>query len=299
MIIINFLKDLILFIEYKFKENRYDKGFFCENEFILNYLRPFIKSKNKRILLIISFEKIEKKFNEKTDIYVFKTNFFRELIFLTLRLKYLYSSTPDLENTIFKKSKFSKCKYIYIQHSPVSLNLIYREDAFDNFHAIQTISKFQNDEIKEIKKRRNLKIKIFKSKYHFIKDYNIIHEKKNEIDLLIAPSWNTNFYKLNCHIILHDYLSKNSIRYKLRPHPMSFKKNEISLSEIKKIGITLDTSKIINFNNIKFLISDWSGIFIEFALITKRKSFLINTPKKRNNLVYEKYINQPIEITKI
>ena len=60
---------------------------------------------------------------------------------------------------------------------------------------------------------------------------------------------------------------------------MSFK-NEISLSEIKKIGITLDTSKIINFNNIKFLISDWSGIFIEFALITKRKSFLINTPKK-------------------
>ena len=30
----------------------------------------------------------------------------------------------------------------------------------------------------------------------------------------------------------------------------------------------------------------------------KRKSFLINTPKKEENKTYEKYINKPIEITK-
>ena len=107
---------------------------------------------------------------DKIIIYTFKTNFFRELFFLTLKLKYFYSSTPDIDNTIFKRSKLSNCKYIYIQHSPVSLNLIYRDSAFDNFDAIQTISKFQYNEIKEIIKKRNLKLKVFKSKYRFIEN---------------------------------------------------------------------------------------------------------------------------------
>ena len=300
MIIINFFKDLVFYILYKFKENNFDIGFFCENEFILNYLKPYIDIKNKRkkLLLVISFDKIERELGDKIFIFTFKTNFFRELFFLTLKLKYLYSSTPDIDNTIFKKSKFSNCKYIYIQHSPVSLNLIYRESAFDNFDAIQTISKFQYNEIMEIIKKRNLKLKVFKSRYRFIEKKINFSSASKKYDLLIAPSWNTNFFKLNCHKILHDYLMNNSISYKLRPHPMSFKKREISLKEINQMKIPLDNSKSINLNDFNFLISDWSGIFIEFALINKRKSFLINTSKKRNNLNYENYINQPIEITK-
>ena len=300
MIIINFFRDLILYIKYKFKENEFEIGFFCENKYILNYLDPYIRKKinKKKLILIISFEEIVNKFNDKVIIYTFKTNFFRELFFLTLKLKYLYSSTPDINNTIFKKTKFSNCKYFYIQHSPVSLNLIYRESAFDNFDAIQTISKFQNNEINEIIKTRNLKLKVFKSKYRFIeKNINTINKSK-KIDLLIAPSWNTGFYKLNCHKILHQHLIKNSINYKLRPHPMSFKKNEITIDEINNLEIKLDRSELLNLNHFDFLISDWSGIFIEFALINKRKSFLINTPKKEGNKTYEKYINKPIEITK-
>ena len=304
MILIHFLKDLLNYIKYKYNEKNYNVGFFCENEFILNYLSPYIKNKNNKnnknnkIIVIISLEKIKYNFEKNVVIYVFNTNFFRELFFLTLKLKYLYSSTPDLENTIFKKTKFSDCKYIYIQHSPVSLNLIYRESAFDNFDAIQTISKFQNREIKEIIKKRNLKLKVFKSKYQFIKKNNNQNLLSKNYDLLIAPSWNTSFYKLNCHKILHEKLINNSVSYKLRPHPMSFKKGEITNDEINKMGITLDNSKLVNLNEFNFLISDWSGIFIEFALVNKRKSFLINTEKKRNNFNYESYINKPIEISK-
>ena len=298
MILIHFFKDLLNYIKYKFNEKKYSVGFFCENEFILNYLSPYINNKNNKLTLVISLEKIKYDFCKNIVVYVFHTNFFRELFFLTLKLKYLYSSTPDLGNTIFKKTKFSKCKYIYIQHSPVSLNLIYRKDAFDNFDAIQTISKFQNREIKEIIKKRNLKLKVFKSKYQFIKKNTNQLSLSKEYDLLIAPSWNTSFYKLNCHKILHEQLTKNSVKYKLRPHPMSFKKKEITNDEMNKIGITLDKSKIVSLNEFSFLISDWSGIFIEFALENKRKSFLINTPKKISNFNYESYINKPIEITK-
>ena len=44
--------------------------------------------------------------------------------------------------------------------------------------------------------------------------------------------------------------------------------------------MAVDETININFNEYNFLISDWSGIFIEYALIFKRKCYLINTPKK-------------------
>tara|TARA_B100000795_G_scaffold204366_1_gene157975 strand:+ start:893 stop:1945 length:1053 start_codon:yes stop_codon:yes gene_type:complete len=298
--IINFLTDIINFIKLKKVEKNFEVGFFCENKFILNYLSPYILNKiKKKNVLIISFEKLNNLENKKISIFVFKTNFIRELIFLTIKLKYLYSSTPDLENSLFKKSKFSNCKYIYLQHSPVSLNLIYNENAFDSFDAIQTISDYQYSEFNEIKKLKKLKARPFKSEYLFIKNV----EKKlrkplnDKIDVIIAPSWNTGFYELNCHESLHRFLREKNISYKLRPHPMSFKKKEISVSELNKSDINLDKDEHIDFKNFNFLISDWSGIFIEYALICMKKSYLINTPKKDKNSYYKRYSNVPVEIS--
>ena len=142
--ILYFFLDIISYTKLKFNEKNFIIGFFCENRFIYNYLEPYIVNKiKKKNLLIISFEPIKNINNDKITIFIFRNNFIRELVFLTLNLKFLYSSTPDLENSLFKKSKFSNCKYIYLQHSPVSLNLIYRENAFDSFDALQTISKYQ------------------------------------------------------------------------------------------------------------------------------------------------------------
>ena len=42
--------------------------------------------------------------------------------------------------------------------------------------------------------------------------------------LLIAPTWNTNFYKRNIHENLFRLLEKNKIDYEFRPHYMSVKK---------------------------------------------------------------------------
>lgn len=297
MILYYLISDLVNYFLYKKKEKIFTTGFFCENEFIFNYLKPYVinKSKKKKIV-IISFEKINLKNLENTYQFIFKTNFFRELMFLTLNLKYLYSSTPDLNNTIFKKSKFCNCKYIYLQHSPVSLTLIYKDNAFNSFDAIQVISKYQFNEIKEIAKIHSLNIKVFKSKYLYIENQKKIGSQKDKINVLIAPSWNTQFYKLNCHLILQKYFLEKKITFRLRPHPMSYLKNEISKDQIKNSGIKLDESKYTNFSKYDNLISDWSGIFIEYSLITKKKSYLINTPKKISNKIYDKYKNKPVEI---
>ncbi len=296
---IKILKDICCYIKLKTSVNRFRIGFFCENNYIFQYLEPYILKKLKREkVLILSFQNIENNLIDKSSIFIFRTNFFRELAFLTLKLKFLYSSTPDLDNTIFKRSKFSKCKYIYLHHTPVSLTLIYNSDAFNAFDAVQTISTYQFKEMKEIVSKNNLKTKIFKSKYLFINKQ--IERNKSQIpdtDVLIAPSWNSSFYKLNYHILLKKQLSKNNITYKLRPHPMSLAKGEIAMNDLTKLDIPVDKLTLLNLFKYKFIITDWSGIFIEFALIFKRKAYLINTPKKIVNTNYLNYENQPIEIS--
>ena len=296
---INFLKDCVNFINYKKKESKYKIGFFSETNFILQYLKPYIINKQqKNKIVIISFEDLAEEFFEKENIFVFKTNFFRELVFLTLNLKYLYSSTPEINKTIFKRSKLHHCKYIYLQHSPVSLTMIYKDQAFNEFDAIQVISQFQYDEMLEIKEKLNLKIKIFKSKYLFVKrQFDTKKKFKEQTDLLIAPTWNSGFFKLGCHKILNKLLAHKQISYKIRPHPMSYKKNEITKKELLDLNMVIDESKFINFFEYSFFISDWSGLFIEYALLFKRKSFLINTPKKIVNENYKKYKSTPVEIS--
>ena len=44
------------------------------------------------------------------------------------------------------------------------------------------------------------------------------------------------------------------------------------------------------------MITDWSGISIEYALITKRPVIFINTPKKINNKFFNDIKSEPIEI---
>ena len=283
----------------KLNESNYRVGFFCENNFIFEYLEPYILNKSKKnTVLILSFENIESDLTKKQNFFVFHTNFFREFVFLTLRLKILYSSTPDLNHSIFKKSKFSKCKYIYLSHTPVSLTMIYKDNSFDSFDAVQCTNKYHLKEMNEMIFKRNLKTRAFKSKYLFIK--KLIEKNKNqnfETDVLIAPSWNSSFYKSSCHILLKKFLSEKKISFKLRVHPMSFIKNEISIKEIRELNIPVDNLNMLNLFKYKHLITDWSGAFIEYAMIFKKKAFLINTPKKILNQNYLNYENKPIEIT--
>ena len=121
--------------------------------------------------------------------------------------------------------------------------------------------------MKEIIGRHNLKTKIFKSKYLFVKEQ--IQKKQNSVkkaDLLIAPSWNTGFYKLGCHIKLQKSLSGKSISYKFRPHPMSYIKKEISKKELQNLDINVDESEFINYQDYDYFITDWSGLFIEYQI---------------------------------
>ena len=215
---------------------------------------------------------------------------------MTHKLSYLYSSTPDLDNSIFKKTKFSKCKYIYLQHAPVSLIMVYNDAAFKNFDAIQAVNKNQFFEIKAINKKFNVNIRSLKMRYKFINNSHIRNIEK-KMDVLVAPSWNTDFYKLNLHLDLIKLLKKHNLTFHFRPHYMSFKKKEISKKFFFDNKIEHNFDNNLNFLDYNNLITDWSGIFIEFAFFNKKKAYLINTSRKIRNKEYESYNLVPIEVS--
>ena len=73
-------------------------------------------------------------------------------------------------------------------------------------------------------------------------------------------------------------------------------KKEISVQDLFKNNIDVDLNDEVNLEEFDNLISDWSGIFIEFALIKKKKPILINTNQKIRNKENYKFSSDPIEI---
>ena len=173
--------------------------------------------------------------------------------------------------------------------------MIYNIKAFINFNIVQVVNKSQFDELKQINNFENKKIKGWKYRYLFFdkqKKFSKLSNIKKKI--LIAPTWGTDFYKNSIHLKILKMINKDQFEIYLRPHPMSLKKKDIHLDLISK-DFNIDSNEL-NFMNYDILISDWSGIYIEFAKVRNLKAILINTSKKIINKDYLKFKNQAIEI---
>ena len=287
---LEFIQDIKSYIKYKKNEKKYKLIFFVEGE----YLKPYINYllQRKKNYAIITFEKNSYiNFKER---YYFHSDFIKTIFFNLLNVKKVYTSTPALNSTIFRRSVNKNLKYIYIQHSPVSLSMAYEFNAFNYFDAVQVINKFQYDDLLEINELYNKKIKPIKSKYFFLKNFSNLNNNINK--LLIAPTWNTNFYKKKIHIKLKEILDYAKVDYEIRPHKMSILKNEVNLNELENIGFKLNTETLYDLNNYNNLITDWSGIYIEFAILKKIKPICINSDKKVRNNNSKKIRSNPAEI---
>ena len=75
---------------------------------------------------------------------------------------------------------------------------------------------------------------------------------------------------------------------------MSIKKKEIELNKLNR-NFNID-KKELNFSEYDYLITDWSGIYIEYAFFKNKKSILINSSKKILNDNFKNISNEPMEI---
>jgi len=235
----------------------------------------------------------------------------RTKFFLTLNTKILIMDMPDLEKFHIKRSKVYPVHYIYIFHSMFSIHSYLREGALDHYDTIFCVGPHHVNEIKETEKFYNLKPKELIS-YGFPRLDTLIKEKdnlpkeflKSKNLILIAPSYGENNLLEVCGIELINILLKSNFKVFLRPHFKILKESKNLIEEIiKEFGnnpnFSLEEGIIPSdiFNSSLCMISDWSGISLEYAFTFERPVFFIDVPKKILNINSNSISLEPIEIS--
>lgn len=219
--------------------------------------------------------------------------FLMNLFFSIIRVDYLFLTLTDLGNHLIKKKK-NVGKYVYYFHAAISTFKSYTNTAFDNYDIILCNSKFQLEEIRKREEDKKLPKKQLIESGYFYFDYlsDKISKKNQARDILIAPSWNydhKNFINEN-FIKIVDYLINKEMNVIFRPHPEHFKRSKEILEKIKDKFNNFENfcfdehdENFLSMEKSKCLLTDASGISIEFLILFKRPVLYLFDKDKIHN----------------
>ena len=221
----------------------------------------------------------------------------RSNFFINLKATIMVMTMPDLETFHIKRSKVYPVHYVYIFHSLNSTIRTYRNTAFDNFDTIFCTGNYQIIEIQERERKFNLKQKnLVKCGYgrldsliNEVLSTNIRNGISNNKVVLIAPSWDPRLIETKGKEIVRILLD-SGFYVILRPHPMTVKKSNKIIQEIKNefkdnlnFKLEDDIRNTESFFLCDCMISDWSGVAIEYAFAFEKPILYVDTPQKTSN----------------
>jgi len=204
----------------------------------------------------------------------------------------------DLETFHIKRSKVYPVHYVYIFHSLFSTHYACTGTSFDNFDTIFCTGNYQIMEIQERERKFNLKKKkIVKHGYGrldaLINEVQITNIRKNISKnkvVLIAPSWGSNGLIETKGQEIVRVLLDSGFDVILRPHPMTVKKSNKIIQKIEEefkdnsnFKLEIDIRNTESFFLCDCMISDWSGVAIEYAFAFEKPVLYVDTPQKINN----------------
>ena len=127
-------------------------------------------------------------------------------------------------------------------------------------------------------------------------------DKENLI--IITPTYGENNLLKVCGVEIIDMLLENNFKVLLRPHFRIFQENPELIDEIEKKFLDHENFRLEDgviakedFHSSKCLISDWSGISMEYAFVFERPVIYIDVPQKIMNDEMEKIPLIPLEVS--
>ena len=221
-------------------------------------------------------------------------------------------TTPDLDNYYLKRSLIRKdIEYIYVPHDAMSMHFSFREHAFDNFDTMFCTGPHIVKECRASEKYYKTKEKtMVEFGYPLVEHLckankelaNTHHEKKQ---ILVAPSWQEDNLLDSCIDDIINGLYCDDYHIIVRPHPEYMKRFSEKMNLIverykDKVGdnlsFELDFSSNESIYSSDLLITDWSGISLEFAISTLKPVIFVNTKMKMENKNYDKIGIEPQDI---
>lgn len=237
--------------------------------------------------------------------------FVRMWFFLFLRADILLMTMPDLETYHLKRSVVHPVHYVYAFHSLVSTHMIYRPGAFDHFDTILCAGPHHEREIRATESVRLLEPKRL-IEHGYGRVDTLLREggaalavrKSGPPHVLVAPSWGPQGLIESRGLELAEILLDAGFQVTFRPHPVTMKKWSERLEAVRqkyggRSGFALDTdiSSSESLLRSDVMVSDWSGVALEYAFGLERPVLFVDVPRKVNNPDYEQIRNEPLEVT--
>ena len=224
-------------------------------------------------------------------------------------------TTPDLDKYYIKRSIMKKdIEYVYIPHDMMSIHMGFREGALDAFDTIFCVGPHAIREIRATEEVYKLPAKKLVEFGYPLADKLIeagkaeraAHVAGPRKEILIAPSWQEDNLLDSCIDSLIESLYCDEYHLTVRPHPEYVKRYSARMQAITEKydhlvgeGLTFELDFTANKSvySADLLITDWSGIALEYCFATRRPAIFVNTKIKCMNPNWEKINCIPTEIT--
>tara|TARA_B100000700_G_scaffold44828_1_gene46597 strand:+ start:4615 stop:5748 length:1134 start_codon:yes stop_codon:yes gene_type:complete len=242
--------------------------------------------------------------DNKLTTYFIGSGVFRILFFQYLDTALCLLTMMDLDNFELKRS-INNVHYVYLFHSLTSTHMVDNAESFDNYDSLLCAGPHQ---IKEIRARENhykLPAKnLIAYGYHRLEELIELQYLKEtpSREILIAPTWGENSILNTVGIELCEIVLDAGYILTVRPHYETSKRTPKVIEQLKNqfkghenFQLVLEMGENDSLFTSDLLISDWSGIAIEYALgLGKPVAFIDLLPRVRND-DWERLNIEPLE----
>ncbi|MFC1848396.1 CDP-glycerol glycerophosphotransferase family protein [Chloroflexota bacterium] len=218
----------------------------------------------------------------------------------------------DLHQLHLKRS-LNPVHYVYVFHALVSTHMIYRYGAFDHYDSILCCGPHHVEEIRRHEQLNGLRPKtLVEAGYHRLERIHKAYQERlpegshsvTKKCILIAPSWGVDNILESCGERLVETLLEAGYEVIVRPHPETVRRSpELIALFASRFGgnpdFTLEMSVSTDDSLLRadVLISDYSGVALEYAFGTERPVLFLDVPAKINNPRFGELAMEPLELS--
>lgn len=234
--------------------------------------------------------------------------FLRTLWFMFLKARVLVTTMPDLETFHIKRSRLHPVRYVYVFHAPVSTHMMYREAAFDHYDEVFCVGPHHEREIRARENQAGLPEKtLFRHGYGRLDDLlaqtaAAPAPANDPLWALVAPSWTDNGIMATVAAELVRVLLAAGFRVTVRAHPRTrlvhperLEALRREFGEAERFTLEDGSRESAALDKADIMVSDWSGVALEYAFVRGRPVLFVDTPRKVVNPRYESLGIEPME----
>lgn len=235
----------------------------------------------------------------------------RDWLFRNIETDVFVMTMPDLHQYQVKRSRHD-VHYVYVQHSLVSLYMVYRKGAFDHYDTIFCAGPHHVTEIRAMEAEFKLRPKrlvehgygrldtiLSQSRDRSREENSAVAHKH----VLVAPSWGPEgMIESGIGASIVDHLLRGQFRVTLRPHPQTLKfagdKVGAILTQHEADPLFTHELNVVGEDTLHdsdMMISDWSGVALEYMLALNKPVLYVDVPMKVNNPDYHRIAMEPLE----